>query len=416
MRKDGLDGKTLPDAPGVYFFNDSKHRTLYIGKATSLRSRVKSYFVNNIAEVRSPLIAKMVSEAVNVTWVETESVLEALILETNLIRLQKPVYNTKSKDDKSYSHVIITKELWPRVLVVRGRDILQDYTAKDIAYHFGPFPSANDLRIALKIIRKIFRYFDTTRPIEKESSRLARGKIAFNQQIGIYPTTTDHDVYLQTIRHIRLFFQGKKQVIVKEITRLMQKAAAREEFELAALYKKQLFALQHIEDVALIRTNIDNTARRFSQRIEAYDIAHLQGRSMVGVMVAFSDGVPDKEAYRKFIVRSVHDAHDPAALREVLLRRLQHTEWDLPQLIVVDGNEIQKRVAETLMREHGLAIPVVAVTKDDRHKPKHVLGDTTLIEKHMVEILQSNAEAHRFAISFHRERERKQLVGDNTSN
>jgi len=115
MTKSDLKNHDLPDTPGVYFFLDAKKRILYIGKATSLRSRVRSYFANDIKDKRSELIENMVAEAVSVEVTTTESVPEALILETNLIRTHKPRYNTRSKDDKSYNHLVITNEAWPRL-------------------------------------------------------------------------------------------------------------------------------------------------------------------------------------------------------------------------------------------------------------------------------------------------------------
>src|SRR5690606_24652289 len=134
MNKETLLKKKLPDAPGVYFFLGRNKEVLYIGKATSLKNRVRSYFAMDLREKRSALIEKMVVEAKGVEATVTDSVLEALILETNLIRTHKPKFNTISKDDKSYNHLIITDEEWPRVLVVRGKD-LDDH---DYAYHFGP--------------------------------------------------------------------------------------------------------------------------------------------------------------------------------------------------------------------------------------------------------------------------------------
>src|SRR5690606_17947213 len=119
MNKEDLSKKKIPDAPGVYFFLGRNKEVLYIGKATSLKNRIRSYFAPDLRVKRSALIEKMVLEAKKVEWTETDSVLEALIVETNLIRTHKPAYNTIAKDDKSYNHLIITDEEWPRVLVVR---------------------------------------------------------------------------------------------------------------------------------------------------------------------------------------------------------------------------------------------------------------------------------------------------------
>src|SRR6056297_122894 len=136
MKKSDLSKKTLPDAPGVYYFLGARKEILYIGKATSLRNRVRSYFAGDIKEKRSELIEQMVEAAKTVEVTESDSVLEALILETNLIRTHKPRYNTRSKDDKSYNHLVITDEEWPRVLVVRGKDLTEKFHEHEIKYEF----------------------------------------------------------------------------------------------------------------------------------------------------------------------------------------------------------------------------------------------------------------------------------------
>ncbi len=450
MTKEALQKKKLPDAPGVYFFLGARKEILYIGKATSLRNRVRSYFAPDIKDKRSALIEKMVSEAKSVESTVTDSVLEALILETNLIRTHKPRYNTISKDDKSYNHLIITDEEWPRVLVVRGKD-LDGYTSltsirnnvntsqTGISYHFGPFPNGQLFREALKIVRRLFQFYDTKEPVGTEKSKLVRGKIDFNRQIGLYPHTnfsvapearqsskkTDNGkvgvgVYLsevtqakkdyqRTIRYIRLFFEGKKGQIIKELEKEMNALAKEERFEEANVIKKKVFALQHIQDIALIKDESRVYRDENSVRIEAYDVAHLYGSDMVGVMTVVEGGEMKRSEYRKFKIESVTGSNDPAALREVLERRLHHVEWPFPQIIAVDGSTAQKNVAERVLRKRGLMIPVVAVVKDDRHRPVRVLGPASLLKKHHDAILLANAEAHRFSIGFHRERRGRRL-------
>ena len=407
MTKEDLKTLTLPDAPGVYFFLDAKKKILYIGKATSLKNRVRSYFATDLKEKRSELIENMVAEAHAIDVTETESVLEALILETNLIRSHKPRYNTRSKDDKSYNHLIITNEEWPRVLVVRGRDISEKFLKEEIKYEFGPFPSGLMLRDALKIVRKLFKFYDTKRPLGSENTKMARGKIDFNRQIGLYPEPDKREEYLTTIRHLGLFFQGKKKTILKEIEREMMRAAKAEEFELASRLKKKLFALQHIEDIALVKNDYA-FPRADTARVEAYDIAHMAGKDMVGVMVVVQNAEAQKNEYRKFKIKTLKQANDPAALREVL-RRFTHTEWPLPDLIVVDGNSIQKNAAESLLKELGLDIPVAAVVKDDRHKAAGILASASISAKYKFDILLSNAESHRFAINYYRNLARKRM-------
>lgn len=410
MTKELLIKKKLPDAPGVYFFLGARKEILYIGKATSLKNRVRSYFATDVREKRSELIEKMVLLADSIEYTETDSVLEALILETNLIRTHKPHYNTRSKDDKSYNHLIITNEEWPRVLVVRGKDLTSLYSEKEIKYEFGPFPNGLLFREALKIVRRIFKFYDTKNPLGQEKSKLVKGKIDFNRQIGLYPMEGNKEEYCRTIRHIKLFFQGKKQQIIRELEKEMLKLAKLERFEEANVLKKRIFALTHIQDIALIKD--DNRTYRDEKRIriEAYDVAHMGGSDMVGVMTVVEGGVPAKSEYRKFKINHYTSSNDPGALKEMLERRLKHLEWPLPQIIVVDGSIAQKNAAEHVLRAAAHMIPVVAVVKDDRHKPTRLIGAKNLLEAHKEAILHANAEAHRFAITFHREKRNKNFL------
>lgn len=410
MNREDLVKKKLPDAPGVYFFLGAKKEILYIGKATSLRNRVRSYFAKDLREKRSELIEQMVQKAKTVEVTETDSTLEALILETNLIRTHKPHYNTRSKDDKSYNHLIITNEEWPRVLVVRGKDLTERFTEKEIKYHFGPFPSGQLFREALKIIRKLFKYYDTDKPLGAERSKVVKGRIDFNRQIGLYPEQGNKAEYTKTIRHVRLFFEGKKRQLITELERDMLAAAKIEAFEEAGRLKKKIFALEHIQDVALIQDDRKVYRDDRTVRIEAYDVAHLGGDDMVGVMTVVEGEEPKKSEYRKFKIQSLTSSNDPAALKEILTRRLNHPEWPLPQIIVVDGAAAQKNAAEFVLRKYGVVIPVVAVTKDERHKPVRVVASLKLRERYENQILLANAEAHRFAITYHRQkRQRRQL-------
>ena len=114
-----------------------------------------------------------------------------------------------------------------------------------------------------------------------------------------------------------------------------------------------------------------------------------------------------QKGHRKFKIKTLTGANDPAALKEVLVRRFKHAEWPLPQLLVVDGAVAQKNVAERTLKDFGLVIPVVAVVKDDRHRPTRLLGLSTLITKHQSAILLANAESHRFAIGYHRQKRNK---------
>lgn len=404
MTKADIKHKKIPDEPGVYFFLSRRREILYIGRATSLRSRIRSYFSEELVEKRSELIAEMVEKAHTIEWTVTDSVLEAMLLEVNLIRTHKPKYNTISKDDKSYNHLVITNEAFPRVLVVRGKDLTESFAADQIKYVFGPFPSGSHFKEALRIIRRLFQFYDTKKPIERATSKFDRGKIDFNRQIGLFPDVQSKKEYQRTIRHIRLFFEGKKKQVIKELEREMMRCAKEEAFEQAHEIKKKIFALKHIQDIALLKddSRIYRDAGRI--RIEAYDISHFGGTEMVGAMTVVEGGEPDKSAYRRFKIHSVSHSNDTAALRELFERRLGHDEWPLPQLIVVDGSTAQKNVVERILRKNHLSIPVLGVVKDERHRPKRIIGAQKLVKQYENEILLANAEAHRFAIAYQKKR------------
>lgn len=187
--------------------------------------------------------------------------------------------------------------------------------------------------------------------------------------------------------------------------------AKNKEFEKAGEMKKRIFALNHINDVALIKSD-KNFHNLVSQkiRIEAYDIAHLFGKNMVGVMTVMENGELVKNEYKKFIVRTQEKSNDTGALFEVLSRRMRHTEWGLPSLIVMDGSVAQINVTKSVLSIYKFKIPVVSVIKDDRHKAKAIMGDELIIKKYKKEILLINNEAHRFAITFHKKRREKNFL------
>lgn len=414
---------SLPANPGIYFFKKGK-TTLYVGKATSLRDRVRSYFSRELMDMRGPLISKMVEEATTISWTETTSVLEALILEAHTIKTIAPAYNSKEKDNKSYNYVVITDEKYPRVLTVRGREILlgKDKRGKDhipYSHQFGPFPHGAQLREALRIIRKLFPYRDKCTPFEA-LTQASKTRPCSNYQLGMCPGVCVGKVsakeYQKIIRNIVLFFEGRKAQIEKNLLRDMKVAIKLQEFEKAKLIKEKIFALNHIRDVTLLKRDVffDREGQNKAFRIEAYDIAHMSGQYTVGVMTVILDGEIEKNEYRKFKIRGEGkvSVDDTKNLQEVLRRRLAHPEWSLPDLIVIDGGVAQKNAGEKILKERGLHIEIVSVIKDERHKPRDFLGKKEVIEKREKDILLANNEAHRFAISYHRGLMRKPFRGN----
>ena len=411
MKSQELAKLKLPDTPGVYFFREggAGGKILYIGKATSLRDRTKSYFSKDLIATRGPLIVDMVFKADNVTFEETDSVLEALILEANLIKQHQPYYNTKEKDDKSWNYVCITDEACPKLLVERGKNInfasMATVSGVEIAEWYGPFVNGMQLKEALKIIRRIFPFVD--------ASSAKKDNYEFYRQLGLTPDVSGEEkmlAYKRSIRNLNYFFQGKKKAIITELEREMKVAAKAERFEEASRLRNQIFSLQHINDIALLKNDTSARKEKAGFRMEAYDVAHLSGKNMVGVMTVMEDGEINKKEYRTFNVRGFSSANDTGALEEVLSRRLRHTEWGMPDLVIADGGEAQLRVAQQVLDRYQLKIPAVSVVKDERHKPKDILGDADMAAKHKKEILLANAEAHRFSIRLHKNKRNKAFL------
>ncbi len=390
----------LPDLPGVYLFKKGKG-IMYIGKATLLKDRVKSYFSNDLIATRGPLIVDMVFQADNIDFIKTDSVLEALILESNLIKKHQPKYNTKEKDDRSYNYVVITKEEFPRILIERGKNLQKESYSQilknlRISNIYGPFTNGGQLKEALKIVRKIFPFLD-------QYSRENTG-YKFYKEIGLAPEISGIEAkkdYAKNIRNIKLFFEGKKTSILKSLEKEMKVVIKKQEFEKAEQIKHTIFALNHIQDIALLKSEKNEQQLANIFRIEAYDVAHINGTNTVGVMTVVENGIPNKNEYRKFkINNSVRN--DTAGLAEILTRRLNHAEWKFPEIIVVDGSVAQKNIAEKIIKEKCLKIAIIAVTKDEKHRPKIIQGIGNIIDKYKNDILLANNEAHRFAIKYHK--------------
>jgi len=403
MKVQDLKKLNTPNSAGIYKFLAPRRKILYIGKAINLKSRTKSYFDKDIAKTRGAHIQKMVEEAKTIEYIRTDSILEAILLEVQLIKKYQPPYNTKEKDDKSFNYVIITREDFPRVLLMRGKELFGHKASRKLktdSYKpqtiYGPFPSGIVLKDALKIIRKILPFRDKCLPDSK--------KPCFNRQIGLCPGVCTGEItkteYAKTISDIKNLFEGKKGRVLSRLKKEMREYSKKLEFEKATLIKRKIFALEHIADVALMKDDSLRTPHGF--RVEGYDIAHTSGKYAVGVMTVVENSEPEPSEYRKFRIKSFEGADDTRALAEILSRRLTHTEWLYPKLIAIDGGRAQKNIAEKVLREAGVCIPVVSIVKNERHAPKDILGRKDLRTKYEKDILLANNEAHRFAISYHR--------------
>lgn len=410
VKKQDLVKLSLPDTPGVYFWKDKEGNILYIGKATSLRDRTLSYFAKDIVETRGLRIVNMVLAADKVEYQETASVLEALLLENVLIKKHQPPFNAKEKDNKTYTCVVITKEDYPRVLTMRLREyekrFVADGSIEKVDKVYGPFSSASQIKEALRIIRKMFPF--------RDRCELHQSKPCFNASIKLCPGTCvgmiSKEEYKSTIKNIKNLFEGKRETIIKDLEKQMNQYSKSMEFEKAARVRNTLFALDHIKDVSLIKNEDVLDFKNKNFRIEAYDVAHISGSGRVGVMTVVINGKKATDEYRKFkLDEKVND--DYQGIRDMIMRRMSHMEWGVPDLIVFDGGEGQKAAGEQALASLGLQIQTCSVVKDKSHKARDILTNYPHIKKYEEAILLANYESHRFAINYHKLLRDKKFLG-----
>lgn len=381
----------LPQSAGVYLMKDAAGRILYVGKAGNLRRRVESYF----GRPRHSRTEALLTRTAKIDHQKTGTAIEALILESRLIKKYQPPYNVREKDDKSFLWVKITKEKWPRVLLVRGEG------------DFGPFTSAGQIRQALKILRRIFPYGLHQPPPSHiaRSSNIIQRRPCLDYELGLCPGTcvgaADHSNVLKNIRMFRAFFKGRKKQIIQSLTGEMNQAAQKMAFEEAERIKRQIFALKHIEDTALIGApELKNKNYRSNIRIEGYDISNISGASAAGAMAVFAGDRPAKNEYRKFKIRNFITPNDLGMLQEMLRRRLRHREWPLPDLILIDGGAGQVSAAKIILNEFGLKIPIIGIAKGPQRKKNQFIGQKPR-NLNSQTLIKVRDEAHRFALSYH---------------
>lgn len=387
----------LPSKPGVYKFYDENREFLYIGKAVDIKKRVRQHF----DKPHNLLVDGMLAKVARVDFEVTDTVIEALILESNLIQAHQPYYNTRAKDDKSFLGVYITNENFSRVIPAR-------LTAKRLpkGEFFGPYTSALNVRQALKILRKIFKWCN-------QFPKAGRACLYYHigQCSGPCAGKIKAQEYRKSMNGLKLFLRGKKKELVKQLSRDMRQATRYKKFEEAARYRDQLIALQHIRDVALVlRNELSVPNSQFPNRIEGYDVSNISGTSAVASMVVFTNGKPDSSHYRKFRIKSVVGIDDVGMMIEAIRRRLKHLEWDRPNLIIIDGGVGHYNAVKKLVG----SIPLLAIAKGPTRKKSDLILDQLVTRNPKLSELdltllstQVRDEAHRFAINYHRQLRRK---------
>ena len=411
--------KTLPASPGVYFHKDADGQVIYVGKAAVLKNRVRQYFHKTQKDAKT---IALVREIADTDWIVVDTEMDALFLESEMIKRYKPKWNILLRDDKTVSYVRI--DMKSEVPYVSFTRTPQD----DKATYIGPFYGKSAVEKALRILRKVFPYYD--KPYD--------GKKTLNTDLGLTPGIeigkTTPTEYKKNLRKLRLYLEGGRHKLIKDLEKQMADAAKNQNFEEAAELKKQLFGLRELQkkivfsdkefldissDQALVDLQMLLHLPEPPRRIEGYDISHQSGTNVVGSMVVFVNDASDRAEYRKFKLRNQRN-DDTANLREVIERRLKHQEWEFPNLVILDGGTGQVNAVQDLLAEQQIA--VIGRDKSGDHTrnaavriivPRAGSYDTLTLprDSHIAKLIaRIDDEAHRFAITYHTLLKRKQML------
>lgn len=429
--------KSVPRRPGVYRYFDAFGTILYVGKALSLRDRLSSYFLKNV----HPKTAELIKAADHFEYTETGSEFTALLLEAKLIKLHRPKYNVSFRDDKSYLYIFIsTKEEFPKVFLTRrpkgdASDASWSVFEGFKGEYFGPFPSAYATRQILKWLRSLFP-FCQQKNIGKRACFYSHLGLCKPCPAEIVQTSGEQyqalkKIYRKNISHLTRILEGSISNVSEELEKEMKHYAKNEEFEKAQHVRNQTERLKYLlEEHFRTSVFLDNpnfyvdTQKEATgelreilreqglmvepiSKLECFDISNFQGHSSVASQVVFVDGVANTDLYRRYRIQLDGKPNDFAMMREAISRRLTHTEWSLPQLLIVDGGKPQVSTIFELLKEKNIQLPLIGLAK--RFETIVLVKDGKLIEVKLprrspaIKLLQQiRDEAHRFAITYHR--------------
>ena len=399
--------KNLPETTGVYIMRDADDAIIYVGKAVNIRSRIRQHAADKSIKERA-----LTEHTARIETRPTDSEVEALLLECELIKKFQPRYNVSLKDGKNYPCIKITSEDFPRICIVRR-------IVDDGSRYFGPYTNAAAMHESLRLIRKIF-------PLRSCKNFHKRPCLEYHIKRCPAPCTQqiDQQSYGEIVNAVALFLDGQTQTLEDELTAKMQAAADQLNFERAARLRDKIFAVKKLSEIQRIINS-----RRLSAEIErdpsvgvdqlqqylnlprrptvmeCFDISHNQGSETVASMVVFVDGSPDKKSYRRYKIRSTEGKPDDfQSMREVLTRRYIGSDR-LPDLIVIDGGLGQLSAALEIIRAEHSSVPVVALAKqfelvfvEGSSEPIELPRDSDAL--HLMQRIRD--EAHRFAITYHR--------------
>lgn len=410
----------LPDGPGCYLMRDRRGRIIYVGKAASLRKRVRSYFRQATLRSADPKLRGLIRSVYDLDTIVVRNEAEALLTEGRLIKEYKPRYNVSFKDDKRFLLLRADPSApFPRLRLCRIR-------RDDRAVYFGPYASAAAARAALDFVEKRYGLRKCApRVPDAETYRHCLNDII---RYCAAPCTgkTTPAAYGERFQEACAFLKGERPAVLRELRQEMDRLAAATQFERAAALRDTLFLLEAAvrqrarvaPDPAMARKEaargvaelrrVLGLPRRPSV-IEGFDISTISGTHSVAGMVVAVEGVPRRSRYRRFRIRSVAGVDDPAMLAEVVrrrLRRLAEEGGTLPDLLLVDGGATQLAAVREVLAEAGFPeLPSAGLAK----RFEEIYSDTSGVPLRLgrdsaaLKVLQRlRDEAHRFALTYHR--------------
>ena len=430
--------KQFPAAPGVYLMKDAQGRVVYVGKAKNLRNRASHYFTKVAAEdLRTADLVKAIAD---IDFLPADTEVDALLLEARLIKDIQPRFNIVQKDNKSFPYLQIrVREEFPRVEFTRAP------RRKGVRL-YGPFTSAKSLRAAMQVLQRIFQFRTCTLDIREADPkwRYFRPCLLHNIRQCTAPCNfrVTKEEYRKQIKNLIMLLEGKKDRLLARMEKEMQEASAAMRFEKAARLRDEIKALRDLSLRGEVDKNVQPEVFQYEPRkglaglrkvlglaqtprtIEGIDIAHLGGDDMVASLVSFIDGVPFKNGYRRYRIKSVEGIDDFASIREVVSRRFRHAghrrqdeeESIFPDVLLIDGGKGQLNAAMEVFRMLGVEPPcLISLAKREEEIYRPGEAEPLRLSRHSaaLRLLQYvRDEAHRFAQHYHHILQRKKLQGE----
>ena len=423
----------FPTTPGVYLFQDQAGRVLYVGKAVNLRARAGSYFLKAAAE--DSRTAQLVREVYDVDYLDAESEVDALLMESRLIKDIQPKHNKELRDDKTFPYLqITTHEDFPRV------EITREPSTTGVKL-YGPFTSVSSLRGALQVLQRVFQFRTCSLDIEEDDERWRWFRpcllASIKQCTAPCNLRISKDEYRRDINRLKKFLEGKRKPLLKEMKAEMQEAAANLRYEQAARLRDEIQMLESLNE----RGELDKHAQpevfymdpkkglaglqkvlkldKTPRTIEGMDIAHLGGEETVASMVQFIDGLPFKPGYRRYRIREVDGIDDYASMYEVVSRRFARLSDEgemFPDILLIDGGKGQ--LGKAIKAFEGQAIePPLILSLAKKEELIYVNGRDEPLRlsrsAFALRLLQYvRDESHRFAQHYHHLLRRKRTLGN----